>query len=236
MPKVVVKLTEQVLQIKKSKAVLTVNVSLEATGKGESALSTTPLPSEIVFFTRSAPKATPTELATLSSTAVKSGKLASFDLNAASFTSKLTDKDTDNSVVLTFDKNTFKHPSGGDLTFKLRLPERPEAFSIRGAGAPGDVSVGKFELGASFSIGGQVEGEAFKDVAHVHLRHEKVQDDTETDRENLLIGATLAHPTDFASSLALMSQQASGAGEFSPALELKRLRPVHEQVLKHHYG
>jgi hypothetical protein len=99
-------------------------------------------------------------------------------------------------VVLTFDKNRFKHPSTGDLTFQLRLPEQPQAFSIKGAGAVGDVSVGKFELGASLSIGGQPERAAFTDVAHVHLRHEKVQDDTETDRENLLIGATVAHSTD----------------------------------------
>src|SRR6187402_1000423 len=107
---VVVKLTENVLTVGSNKPVLTVNVSLEATGKGASKLTGSPQDAVITVQSRASAKDPPTTLATFEAPIAETGKKPVFNLNASPFKPTLSEKDTDNSVVFTFDTNTFSQP------------------------------------------------------------------------------------------------------------------------------
>jgi hypothetical protein len=191
---VVVKLTQQLKTVKKSKVVLTVDTDLEATGKGISTLKSSPQEAVIKLFARSKSDPSPRLLATVSSKIVGNGKLPSFDLNAAQFQREIAQNDTDNSIVLTFNPRTFQHPKDQTLTLVVRLPEAPPGLTLQGDGRGKNVKVGDFELGAELTIAGSVETAAFTDVAHVPLRHEQVQDDTVTTFSDLHVGATTVYP------------------------------------------
>lgn len=191
---VVVKLTQQLKTVKKSQVVLTIDTDLEATGKGVSRLKGSPQDALIKVFARS--KSNPAQIlvATITSKIVANGKLASFDMIAAQFQRQIAEEATDNSVVLTFNSRTFAHPQGQILTLTVRLPDAPPGLILKGDGRGKNVKVGDFELGAELSIAGAVETPAFSDVAHVPLRHEQVQDDTETALNDLNLGATTVYP------------------------------------------
>jgi hypothetical protein len=194
---VVVKLSEAVQTVKGNKVVLSVDVDLEATGKGTSRLSTTPQDAVLSVFARGG-KTTQTLVATFTSTIVQAvgatGPVPSFDLNVAQLRRVLTDSDSDNLVVFTFNRRSFKHPSTQSITFVVRLPDAPPSLALSGDGRGKNVSVVDFELGAELTIAGGVESAAFTDVAKVPLRHQNVQDDTETSFTDLNIGATSVFP------------------------------------------
>jgi hypothetical protein len=194
---VVVKLSESIQTVKGNKVVLSVDVDLEATGKGVSRLSTSPQDAVLSVFVRGG-KAAQTLVATFTSTIVQAigakGPVPSFDLNAAQLRRLLSENDSDNAVVLTFNSRSFKHPATQTLTFVVRLPEAPPNLALSGNGLGKNVTVADFELGAELTIAGGVESPAFTDVAKVPLRHENVQDDTDSSITDLNIGATAVFP------------------------------------------
>jgi hypothetical protein len=191
----VVKLTEQKKQVKENKAaVLTVDVDLEATGKGTSRAQSSAQEAVIKVFVRSKSDPSPRLVGTITSTIGVTANVPSFDMNAALLHREIVAADTDNFTELTFNPRTFRHPKDKPVTMTLRLPDAPPGLVLQGDGRGKNVQVSDFELGAELSIGGTVETAAFGDVAHVPLRHEPVQDDSVTTLKDVCVGATTVYP------------------------------------------